>query len=227
MSYDIGEEFDKGLVDLIERRRDTLLSVADIARNALDETTEYQECGKALDAHGKLHLAVARIRRDLMCELDESAHENERRTPKDGIPEMVHRLGALNTKSVYAHDGMICRTETRQGKNLVTHLILNVDGGDGFAEVRIDGDLFATVVFPGGGGHGCKCKMAMRNLHYGVRKQFDKNKVKKLRKKMMRDGGDGVMPVNPPFMDTSCGSASAFATPASVVAEMSKGEHQK
>ena len=60
---------EKGLIDTIERRLDTLRSVADVARNALDETADYEGRGAVTDAYGKVYAALARIRRELACEL--------------------------------------------------------------------------------------------------------------------------------------------------------------
>lgn len=76
------------LIDTIERRLDTLRSVADVARNALDETADYKDRGTAPDAYVEVDAAIARIRRELACEI--AVTEQEIGTPVPGTDTPKH-----------------------------------------------------------------------------------------------------------------------------------------
>ena len=76
------------LIDTIERRLDTLRSVADVARNALDETADYRDRGAVPDAYAKVDAALERIRRELACEV--AVTEQEIGTPVPGTDTPKH-----------------------------------------------------------------------------------------------------------------------------------------
>lgn len=83
MSGNIEQE----LIDTIERRLDTLRSVADVARNALDETADYKDRSTVPDAYTKVNAALERIRRELACELSETEQENAVPVPGTDTPK--------------------------------------------------------------------------------------------------------------------------------------------
>ena len=77
-----------GLIDTIERRLDMLRSVADVARNALDETADYRDRGTVPDAWAKVDAAIERIHRELVCEFEVT--EQEIGTPVPGTDTPKH-----------------------------------------------------------------------------------------------------------------------------------------
>lgn len=81
------EKIEQECIDTIERRLDTLRSIADFARNALDETADYKERDAVLATLFKVAAAGDRIRRELACGFYENEQENAAPVPGTDTPK--------------------------------------------------------------------------------------------------------------------------------------------